>query len=255
MNTSVANTHLTRDMTDELPQIDRDRVPRHVAVIMDGNGRWAAQHDVSRAAGHEAGAKSVRAVVEACRELGVSVLTLYAFSTENWRRSKLEVDALFRLLSKYIGIELESIHKENIRVSVMGRMDGLPQRAQRDLRHSMELTANNTAMTLNVAINYGARAELADAARAIAREVKAGKLDPDSVDEACVAEHLYVPHLPDPDLLIRTSGEMRLSNFMLWQLSYAEIVAVPTLWPDFRKPHLYAAIAEYQSRQRRFGGR
>jgi undecaprenyl diphosphate synthase len=242
-------------MTDELPQIDRDRLPQHVAIIMDGNGRWAAQHKVTRAAGHEAGAKSVRAVVEACRELGVSVLTLYAFSTENWRRSKWEVDALFRLLSKYIGIELENIHKENVRISVMGRMDGLPQRAQQDLRHAMELTAANTAMTLNVAINYGARAELADAAKTIAREAKAGRLDPESVDEACLARYLYVPQLPDPDLLIRTSGEMRLSNFMLWQLSYAEIVAVPTLWPDFRKPHLYEAIAAYQSRQRRFGGR
>ena len=242
-------------MTEELPQIDRERLPRHVAIIMDGNGRWAAQHKVSRAAGHEAGAKSVRAAIEACRELGVSVLTLYAFSTENWRRSKVEVNALFRLLSKYIGIELESIHQENIRVSVMGRMEGLPEKAQRDLRHSMELTAGNTAMTLNVAINYGARAELADAARSIAREVKAARLDPETVDEACLARHLYVPELPDPDLLIRTSGEMRLSNFMLWQLSYSEIVAVPTLWPDFRKPHLYAAIAEYQSRQRRFGGR
>jgi undecaprenyl diphosphate synthase len=242
-------------MTDELPQIDRDRLPQHIAIIMDGNGRWAAQHKLTRAAGHEAGAKSVRAVIEACRELGVSVLTLYAFSTENWRRSKWEVDALFRLLSKYIGIELENIHKENIQISVMGRMEGLPQRAQEDLRHALELTAGNTAMTLNVAINYGARAELADAAKAIAREAKAGRLDPESVDEACLASHLYVPQLPDPDLLIRTSGEMRLSNFMLWQLSYAEIVAVPTLWPDFRKPHLYEAIAAYQSRQRRFGGR
>jgi len=255
MNTSVANTSLTRCMTDELPQIDRDRLPQHIAIIMDGNGRWAAQHKLTRAAGHEAGAKSVRAVIEACRELGVSVLTLYAFSTENWRRSKWEVDALFRLLSKYIGIELENIHKENIQISVMGRMEGLPQRAQQDLRHALELTAGNTAMTLNVAINYGARAELADAAKAIAREAKAGRLDPESVDEACLARHLYVPQLPDPDLLIRTSGEMRLSNFMLWQLSYAEIVAVPTLWPDFRKPHLYEAIAAYQSRQRRFGGR
>ena len=239
----------------DLPDLDASRLPRHVAIIMDGNGRWAQQHGVGRAAGHEAGAKSVRAVVEASRELGIGVLSLYAFSTENWRRSKLEVNALFRLLSKYIGIELESIHKENIRVSVMGRMDGLPERAQRDLRHAMDLTAGNTAMVLNVAINYGARAELTDAARHIAVEVRDGRLRPEEVDEACLARHLYVPSLPDPDMLIRTSGEMRLSNFMLWQLSYAEIVLTPTLWPDFRKPDLIKAIAEFQSRERRFGGR
>jgi undecaprenyl diphosphate synthase len=240
----------------ELPAIDTKRLPRHVAVIMDGNGRWAEREGVSRAAGHEAGAKSVRAIVEACRELErIEVLSLYAFSTENWRRSKLEVSALFRLLSKYIKIELENIHKENIRISIMGRMDGLPANAVRDLRHCIELTRNNTAMVLNVAINYGSRAEIADAARHVAEDAIAGKLKPDTIDEACFARYLYVPGLPDPDLLIRTSGELRLSNFMLWQMSYAEIVVMPTLWPDFRKQHLHEAIREYQARQRRFGGR
>ncbi len=242
-------------MTTKLPEIDMKRLPRHIAVIMDGNGRWARAHGVPRAAGHEAGAKSVRAVVEACRELGIEVLSLYAFSTENWRHSKTEVNTLFRLLSRYVAMELENIHKENIRVTVMGRWQELPERAVRDLKHSMELTAGNTAMIVNVAINYGSRAELADAAQQIAREVKAGRLDPADVDEVCVAKHLYVPELPDPDLLIRTSGEMRLSNFMLWQLSYGEIVPTKTLWPDFRKRHLYEAIAEFQSRRRRFGGR
>lgn len=232
-----------------------EALPKHIAIIMDGNGRWAEQHGVTRAEGHEAGAKSVRATVEGCREIGIEVLTLYAFSTENWRRSRIEVSALFRLLSKYVKQELENIHKEDIRVSIMGRMDGLPKKVVQDLDYSMERTANNTSMILNVAINYGARGEIADATRAIAAEVQRGELAVDDIDEACFARHLYRPGLPDPDLLIRTSGEMRISNFMLWQLSYSEIVLTKTLWPDFRKPHLEEAIAEYQQRQRRFGGR
>lgn len=243
-------------MSDTLPQIDRAHLPRHIAVIMDGNGRWAAREGVSRAAGHEAGAKSVRAIIEASRELEhIEVLSLYAFSTENWRRSKLEVNALFRLLSKYIKIELNELHKQNIRVSIMGRIGGLPARAQADLQHCIDLTKDNTAMVVNVALNYGGRAEIADAAKHLAKEAVAGQLRPDSIDEATFAKYLYVPQLPDPDLLIRTSGELRLSNFMLWQMSYAEIVVLPTFWPDFRKSHLHEAIAEFQARQRRFGGR
>ena len=243
-------------MNTELPEIDLKRLPKHIAVIMDGNSRWARRQGLGRAAGHDAGAKSVRAIVEACRELGgVEVLSLYAFSTENWRRTKTEVNALFRLLSRYVNLELENIHKEDIRVTIMGRMDGLPEKAANDLRASMERTRNNRAMRLNVAINYGSRAEIADAAKAIARDARDGKLKPEDVDEALFTRYLYQPDLPDPDVLIRTSGELRLSNFMMWQLSYAEIVATDVLWPDFRKPHLYAAIAEYQSRKRRFGGR
>jgi len=243
-------------MSEALPTIDRARLPRHIAVIMDGNGRWAEREGVSRASGHEAGAKSVRAIIEACRELErIEVLSLYAFSTENWRRSKLEVNALFRLLSKYIKIELEELHSQNIRISVMGRIEGLPARAQTDLRHCIERTKNNTAMLVNVALNYGGRAEIVDAAKKIAIDAVAGKLKPESIDEETFAKYLYVPQIPDPELLIRTSGELRLSNFMLWQLSYAEIVVMPTLWPDFRKQHLNAAIAEFQARQRRFGGR
>jgi undecaprenyl diphosphate synthase len=223
---------------------------------MDGNGRWAEREGVSRASGHEAGAKSVRAIIEACRELEhIEALSLYAFSTENWRRSKLEVNALFRLLSKYIKIELEALHKENIRISIMGRIEGLPARAQADLQHCIERTKNNTAMVVNVALNYGGRAEIADAAKRIAKDAIAGKLKPEAIDEKTFSNYLYVPQLPDPDMLIRTSGELRLSNFMLWQLSYAEIVVIPTLWPDFRKQHLHSAICEYQARQRRFGGR
>lgn len=232
------------------------RLPRHIAIIMDGNGRWAKKHGVRRVAGHEAGAKSVRAVVEACRELGdIDALTLYAFSTENWSRSKMEVNALFRLFSKYLRLELENIHKENIRVTIMGRRDGLPKRVLEDFKWCTELTAENTAMTLNVAINYGSRYEIVDAVKSIAEGVASGDIKPGEIDEECLSRHLYVPDLPDPDLLIRTSGEMRLSNFMLWQLSYSELIVLDVLWPDFRKPHLYKAIAEFQSRNRRFGGR
>ena len=223
---------------------------------MDGNGRWARERGVSRAVGHEQGARSARAVIEACRELGgIEALTLYAFSTENWRRSKLEVNTLFRLLSKYIGIELQSVHEANIRVRTMGCLDELPSQARNDMRKAEELTADNTAMTVNVALNYGSRAEIVEAARSLAEDVRSGRLEPRDIDETVLASRLYTAGLPDPDLLIRTSGEMRLSNFMLWQLSYAELVVVPTYWPDFGKEHLFAAIAEYQARDRRFGGR
>jgi len=237
-------------------ELDLTRLPRHIAIIMDGNGRWAGKHRLTRAEGHEAGAKSVRASIEACRELqGVEVLSLYAFSTENWRRSEAEVSALFGLLSKYIHLELENIHKEGIRVRIMGRREGLSERVLSDLEYCEARTRDNRLMTLNVAINYGGRAEIADAARRLAREAAVGALRPEDVDEEAVARRLYVPELPDVDLLIRTSGEMRLSNFMLWQVSYAEIVTLGVLWPDFRKRHLHEAIARYQKRQRRFGGR
>ena len=236
-------------------EIDKDRLPRHIAIIMDGNGRWAQQHGVSHTAGHEAGAKSVRAVVEACRELGIEVLTLYAFSTENWRRPALEVTGLFGLMRKYIQLELDTIHKHNIRVTIMGRMEGLAPGVVDDLKRSMEKTAGNTAMTVNVGLNYGGRAEIADAARAVAAAVQRGELAVDEIDEQTFAKHLYRPDLPELELLIRTSGEMRISNFMLWQVSYAEIVVTPVLWPDFRKEHLYEAIHEYQRRDRRFGAR
>lgn len=236
-------------------RIDQKRLPRHIAIIMDGNGRWAERHGVSREEGHEAGAKSVRAVIEGCRELGIEALTLFAFSTENWKRSKREVDALFSLLSKYVRLELENIHKEDIRVTIMGRMEELAERTVADLKHCIERTRHNKSMVINVGVNYGSRAEIVDAIKAIAAKVQAGALAVEDIDEACFARHLYVPGLPELDLLIRTSGEMRISNFMLWQLSYAEIVPLQVLWPDFRKRHLRQAIAIYQSRQRRFGGR
>jgi undecaprenyl diphosphate synthase len=234
---------------------DHDGPPRHIGIIMDGNGRWARKHGLPRVAGHEAGAKSVRTIVETARKEDVGVLSLYAFSTENWRRSKTEVSALFRLLSKYIRMEIQNLHEEGIRVIMTGRIAGLSKRIREDIDQIETLTASNTKMTLNVAINYGGRSEIADAAQAIARDVQAGNLDPDKIDEACFGGYLYRPELPDMDLLIRTSGELRISNFMLWQVSYAEIVCTKTLWPDFRKRHFLSAIEEYRSRSRRYGGR
>jgi undecaprenyl diphosphate synthase len=238
-----------------LADLDKTRLPRHIAVIMDGNSRWAARRGLGREEGHEAGAKSVRTTVEACRELGVGVLSLYAFSTENWRRSQHEVEFLFHLLGKYTRLEAENLHEQDIRIVYTGRLDELSPKVREDIDYAMDLTKNDKTMILNVALNYGGRAEIADAAKAIAEEVAAGTLKPEEVDEACFARHLYRPDIPDPDMLIRTSGEMRLSNFMLWGLSYAEIVPLRVLWPDFRRRHLYQAIATYQARHRRFGGR
>ena len=239
-----------------MPELKPKELPRHVAIIMDGNGRWAKRKGVTRAQGHEAGAKSVRAVIEACRELEViETLSLYAFSTENWKRSTREVNTLFRLLSKYIKLEIEALHKEGIRVCYMGRKEGLSQRVLDDMAMSVERTKANDKMLVNVAINYGGRAELVDACRAMATEVSEGRLTTDGIDEEKLSSHLYVPQTSEVDLFIRTSGEMRLSNFMLWQLSYAELYVTKTLWPDFRKRHLHEAFEEYESRQRRFGSR
>jgi len=250
MTTTAQDIDARRDALKEEP------LPRSIAIIMDGNGRWAQQHQVPRVVGHESGAKAVRAVVEACRELEhVRALILYAFSTENWRRSEEEIGALFTLLSKYVRLELENIHREDIAVNIIGRRDGLGPRTLKDLDYCEERTRGNTAMDLFVAINYGGRAEIADAARRIAQDAAQGSLDPEAIDEATVASYLYHPRCTEVDLLIRTSGEMRISNFLLWQASYAEIVSTPVLWPDFRKGDLYDCIAEYQRRNRRFGGR
>lgn len=237
------------------PRIDPTRLPRHIAIIMDGNGRWAEREGKAHVEGHEAGARGVRASIEACREIGIEALSLYAFSTENWGRSDFEVSSLFRLMSKYIHQEIDEIHKNNIRVRFMGRWDRLPERAKQDLRYCLEKTADNTALTVNVALNYGGRAELVDAARLIAQDAAAGKLDPATLDEDTFAKYLYVPEHPEVDLLIRTSAEIRVSNFMLWQISYAEMYFPEILWPDFDKQALADAIVEYQRRGRRFGAR
>ncbi|MBX3177873.1 MAG: isoprenyl transferase [Candidatus Hydrogenedentes bacterium] len=236
-------------------RIDMARLPRHIAIIMDGNGRWASERGLSHVEGHEAGANSVRAVIETCRKLGIDALSLYAFSTENWRRSKFEVSALFRLLSKYIQQEIDEMDENDIRICFMGRREGLPERALSDMDSCVERTRDNTAMTVNIALNYGGRAEIVDATRRIAAAVQAGELRAEEIDEAAFARYLYQPDLNEVDLLIRTSGELRVSNFMLWQMSYSEIIISDTLWPDFDEGCLCEAIVAYQHRHRRFGGR
>ena len=234
--------------------VSADKIPRHIAVIMDGNGRWARERGLPRIEGHRRGSESVRSCTAACMEAGVSFLTMYAFSKENWQRPPDEVKSLMSLLDRFLAERTAEIMERNIRLRAIGHLDDLPEKTRRRLDTAMEKSAGNTALTLTLALSYGARTELADAARAIAREVRAGTLDPDTIGEATVSSHLYTADLPDPDLLIRTSGEMRISNFLLWQISYAEIVVTPRLWPEFGKEDLFAAIREYAGRHRRYGG-
>ncbi len=228
-------------------------VPRHVAIIMDGNGRWARERGLPRIEGHRRGAESVRQVVRACGDFGIDYLTLYAFSIENWNRPKTEVSALMRLLEFYLKQEIPELNKNNVRLAAIGRIHELPPTAQRQLEQSIDTLSKNTGLTLVLALSYGGRAEIVDAVRAITREVKAGQLDVADVDEKLISRHLYTQSIPDPDLLIRTSGEMRVSNFLLWQISYAEIYVTDTLWPDFRKAELMKALDDYSKRHRRFG--
>ncbi|RMG44814.1 MAG: isoprenyl transferase [Acidobacteria bacterium] len=237
-----------------LEAIDKERLPRHVAVIMDGNGRWARRRGMPRIAGHRAGIAAVRAVVEASAELGIEVLTLYAFSRENWKRPKREVDTLFRLLREYLDKELPAIKRHGIRFRPIGRLRELPEPVQRDLERARRETEGGDGMWFLIALSYSGRADIVDAARALAAECRAGRLDPEAIDEETIAGRLSTAGLPDPDLLIRTSGEQRISNFLLWQVAYAELYVTPTLWPDFRRRHLYEAIIDYQRRERRFGG-
>jgi undecaprenyl diphosphate synthase len=234
--------------------VSEDKIPRHIAVIMDGNGRWARERGLPRIEGHRRGSESVRSCTAACMEAGVSFLTMYAFSKENWQRPPDEVKSLMSLLDRFLAERTAEIMERNIRLRAIGHLDDLPEKTRRRLDTAMEKSAGNTALTLTLALSYGARTELADAARAIAREVRAGTLDPDTIGEATVSSHLYTADLPDPDLLIRTSGEMRISNFLLWQISYAEIVVTPKLWPEFGQEDLFAAIREYAGRHRRYGG-
>jgi undecaprenyl diphosphate synthase len=231
-------------------QLDFEHLPAHVAIIMDGNGRWAAQRHLPRVEGHRAGIESVRDVVEASARLGIGVLTLYAFSIENWKRPRAEVSTLMMLLKRYIRLELGSLHKNNIRFRVIGRPEELAPDVQEALEVGIQQTAGNTGMLFNIALNYGGRAEIVDAVR---RVVAAG-VAPDDLDERRFGEFLYTAGQPDPDLLIRTSGEMRVSNFLLWQIAYAEIWVTETLWPDFRRRDLLEAVLAYQKRDRRYGG-
>jgi len=237
-----------------LEQLDPRRFPQHIAIIMDGNGRWAQRRRLPRVAGHRAGVKSAREVIETCARLKIRALTLYAFSLENWRRPKAEIDFLMRLLREYLRKELPVIHRNNIRLLVIGRSEQLPAEVQKDIERAMQQTAANTGMQLAVALNYGGRAELVDAFNAILDRVRYNGLSTYRVDEQTIADHLYTAGLPDPDLLIRTSGEMRVSNFLLWQIAYAEIYVTETLWPDFSRKQLLEALLDFQKRERRYGG-
>ncbi|MCK6553870.1 isoprenyl transferase [Candidatus Binatia bacterium] len=233
--------------------LDLDRLPRHVAVIMDGNGRWAEQRGLSRIEGHRRGKDSVRAVVEASRRLGIEYLSLFAFSTENWHRPRREVNALMALLRRYLRSELGKMMKNDIRLRAIGNIKRLPLPLQEDLRAAIEATKRNRTMTVVLAVSYGGRQDVVTAARTLAQEVRDGRLKADEIDERLFEGYLDTAGIPDPDLLIRTSGEMRVSNFFLWQLAYSEIYITPTLWPEFREKQFVAALQHYQQRQRRFG--
>ena len=244
---------VTAEESRLLEKLDLTRLPRHVAVIMDGNGRWAQKRHLPRIAGHRAGTRSARTSIETCARLKIEALTLYAFSVENWRRPKAEIDFLMQLLREYLRKEMPLLQKNNIRMRFLGRIEELPAGVQNDVRDAMEKTAGNTGMVLCVALNYGGRAEIVDAMNAILAE-RNGHGAPDKVTEAQLSSHLYTDGLPDPDLLIRTSGEMRVSNFLLWQIAYAEIFVTETLWPDFHRAQLLEALLEFQKRERRYGG-
>jgi len=228
-------------------------LPRHVAVIMDGNGRWARERQLPRIEGHRAGAESARVIIRTAGELGIKYLTLYAFSVENWNRPKDEVDALMKYLVHYLKTETSELNKNNVRLEVIGQIYRLPEVVQEHLKRSIVTLSRNNGLTLIMALSYGGRTEIVDAVRSIASKAKAGELDPAEINEQVFAQHLYTRNVPDPDLLIRTSGEMRVSNFLLWQISYTELVVTPTLWPDFRKAQFYQALEEYTRRHRRFG--
>lgn len=238
---------------DSLPPIPKN-LPRHVACIMDGNGRWAKGRGLPRHLGHRAGIASVRQCLEACLEAGIPWLTLFAFSSENWNRPRLEVDALMLLLRSFLKKELPKLMEKNIRLITIGDINRLPDKARNILLETIEQTAGNTAMTLVLAISYGSRAEILQAVRCVAEQARKGALDPQDITEEIFSSHLYTSGIPDPDLLIRTSGENRISNFLLWQISYSEIYVTETLWPDFTKENFYEALREYAGRQRRFGG-
>jgi undecaprenyl diphosphate synthase len=236
-----------------LDQIDKQKLPHHIAIIMDGNGRWARKTGKTRIHGHRGGVRAVRAVSEACAELGVPFLTLYAFSTENWSRPRAEINALMTLLVGTIRAEIKTLHDNNIRLNAIGALDTLPRKCQKELRFAIENTSGNTRMTLTLALSYSARWELTESLKRIVREVSSGRISQKDLTEEMISSHLATAGIPDPELLIRTSGEHRISNFLLWQIAYAELYFTDTLWPDFTKDDLYAAIVDYQKRERRFG--
>jgi undecaprenyl diphosphate synthase len=238
---------------DLLENIDTNNLPKHLAIIMDGNGRWAKQQGLLRAFGHESGTKSVKTIIKTCAKLGIDNLTLYAFSTENWNRPKLEVDTLMKILIKSLKKELPTLLESNIKLNTIGNIEKLPQSAQKELLEVIDKTKNNNHMTLTLALSYGSREEIVNAVKNICNKVKNNTISIDSIDDSIINEHLYTQNLPDVDLLIRTSGEHRISNFLLWQIAYAELYFTDVLWPDFKEQDLYEAIISYQKRERRFG--
>jgi undecaprenyl diphosphate synthase len=239
--------------TGDPEDLDKHKLPTHIAIIMDGNGRWAKKHLLSRIKGHEKGSEAVRTIVRACRKFGITYLTLYAFSTENWQRPQSEIDALMTLLIKFLRSEQSELLENDIRLHGIGQIGRLPPAVQEALHETMNLTKNNSALQLNLALSYGGRAELVHMAREIAKKSKSGAIDPDTITSEIVAEHLYTKGIPDPDLLIRTGGEMRISNFLLWQIAYCEIYVTSTFWPDFGQDEFYEILKDYQRRERRFG--
>ncbi|MFO7153377.1 MAG: isoprenyl transferase [Caldicoprobacter oshimai] len=255
MFTSKRNTN-EADLSALMEQVKSKPLPQHVAIIMDGNGRWATKRGLPRVAGHRQGVEALREVIKTSDELGIKYLTLYAFSTENWKRPASEIDALMSLLVEYLRREIRELNSNNVKISVLGQVEAFPTVAQREIAKAVELTKNNTGLNVNIALNYGGRAEIVRAAKAIARDVLDKKISIDDIDERLFSSYLYTANIPDPDLLIRTSGEFRLSNFLLYQVAYTELVftAPDVLWPDFDKKAYLEAIMEYQGRQRRYGG-
>jgi undecaprenyl diphosphate synthase len=240
-------------LNSDTPSLRSESPPRHIAIIMDGNGRWAKKRFLNRIRGHQEGAESVRDIVRACREIGIGVLTLYAFSTENWQRPRQEISALMSLLKGFLRSELAEMMKNSIRLNAIGQIERFPDDVVKVLHEVMAMTRKNRGMILNLALSYGGRDEIVAAARNIAAEVRAGRLQPEEITEAVFSNYLYTQGMPEPDLLIRTSGEMRISNFLLWQIAYTEICITNTLWPDFRREELIEILHDYQKRERRFG--
>lgn len=255
------NSYLTRlskyfsktDKKIDINDLQTKALPQHIAIIMDGNGRWAKKRGLPRTIGHRAGVESLKKIVEACGEIGIKYLTVYAFSTENWKRPKEEVDTLMNLLVEYIEKELETLQRNGVCIKPIGNISELPENARNQIYKSIEKTKNNNKLYLQIALNYGGRRELVHAIQGIVRDVSDGKLSRELIDEQVVSQYLYTAGIPDPDLIIRPSGEMRVSNFLLWQLAYAELWVTNVLWPDFEPEHLFQAIFDYQQRQRRFG--
>jgi len=244
----------TPHFNPQLSTLNRMNVPKHIAIIMDGNGRWATKRGLPRILGHERGYRTVKKIIRAADDLGISFVTLYTFSSENWKRPKQETSAIMELIRRAAKSELPDMQKNNVKLVLSGRVDELPEATKAQLLENVQATKNNTGVVMNLAVNYGGRGEIIDAVRKLAHKVADGDISPDDIGEETFAKHLYSPQLPDPDLLIRTAGEMRVSNFLLWQIAYSEIWVTKTLWPDFSRRHLLRAIEDYKKRKRKFGG-